>query len=99
MEINVIIPILTFVVGLLVGLFYKYSDITGMKKDIENLKETLKVLSIVDLASNVKSMKDSVLFDPTFQQHLTSICSQVDTLQKRSDANDERIRQLEIKEH
>ena len=84
---SMFISTLTFLVGLLVGLFWKYSDIAKHEERIKSLESNVNVMNVVDIASNIKSMKDSVIFTPQFQQQISTICSEHDRMRSQIDIN------------
>ena len=88
---TILISALTFAVGLLVGLFYKYSDMTAMKKDIANLRDNASILSIVNLVADVRVMKNSIIFTPDFQVKFSTVCSEHDRLREESAKNKDDI--------
>ncbi len=92
---NVLLPILTFIAGILAGLLYKYSDIVSMKKDIEHLKDVINVMDVVELSSNVKTMKDSIIYTPGFQSQLATICSEYKGMREKIDDHANRLSTIE----
>ena len=97
-ESNIILPILTFMVGLLIGLFYKYSDITGMKKDITHMKEEINVVNVTDLLAGIKTLKESIIFSPEFQRLLVTVCSEHERMRSKIDENTQDITTLKAQE-
>ena len=89
--VTIIISALTFAIGLLAGLFYKYSDITTLKENAKTTKETLSVLSIVNLVADVRSMKNSIIFTPEFQSKFSTICSEHDRMREQGSKNQDDI--------
>jgi len=94
---QVLIPVLTFVVGLLIGLFYKYSDIVAMKKDIKTLQESISVANIVELTTSVKTMSTSLIFDQHFQQQLSTVCAEHGDMRSKIETDGTRITKIEAK--
>lgn len=86
---TVIIPILTFLLGLLSGLLYKYSDIVKLKTDVETLK--VNQAGIVALAGDVKAMRESLLFKPEFIQKLSVVCAEHIQMHDQIDINTRRL--------
>jgi hypothetical protein len=92
---EILIPILTFALGTMLGLFYKYSDITSMKKDIANLKEGAAILNMVNLVADVRMMKNSIIFSPEFSVKISTVCSEHDKMHDDIDRNSNRLSSLE----
>jgi hypothetical protein len=90
---NYIIPVLTFLLGLLSGLLYKYADIVKLKTDVETLK--INQMGIVALAGDVKAMRESILFKPEFMQQLSTICSEHKGMHDQIDKNTNRLAVIE----
>jgi hypothetical protein len=90
-----VIPILTFLLGLLSGLLYKYSDIVKLKTDVETLKTNQ--VGISAMAGDVRVMKESLLFQPAFIQKLALICSEHTQMHDQIDVNTNRLTSIEAK--
>ena len=93
--VTVLISILTFIIGLLAGLFYKYSDLTAMKVKVDKLEKDVNVLSIVELASNVKAMKESLIFSPDFQARFSTVLAEHDRMRNKIEENSTKVIVLE----
>ena len=87
----ILVSVLTFSIGLLIGMFYKYSDITTLKANLKSMEKTVSVVDVVGLVADVKVMKNSVIFTPDFQVKFSTICSEHDRLREQSDKNKDDI--------
>jgi predicted histidine transporter YuiF (NhaC family) len=95
---SILIPILTFLVGLLVGLFYKYSDIAETKVKVKHLEDQVNAVNIAELMSSLKIMKESVIFTPAFQRELVTICSEHERMRSQIEVNTVAIAEMKAKE-
>ena len=68
-------------------MFYKYADITSLKRDVTAHDKLLTALGLVDLAANVKMMKESIIFTPEFQSRLSTVCSEHDRMREKIEEN------------
>ena len=93
---SIIIPLLTFLLGLLIGLFYKYADIVKLTTDVETLKTNQ--VGIVAMAGDVKVMRESMIFKTEFQQMLSTVCSEHGAMKTQIDVNTNRLSRLEAKQ-
>ncbi len=91
----ILLASMTFVIGALVGLLYKYSDIVDMKADIRQLKEILSVMNVVELSANVKVMKDSSLFAAPFLRKISIICAEYDHMREQIESNEKSLTTIE----
>ncbi len=89
---SVIIPVLTFLLGVVVSLLWKDSghgsrltkletrlgtaDLGVIQSELAGLKVTILTMGIVDLAADVRIMKNSIIFQPSFQRELQLICAE-----------------------
>ena len=95
---EIFVPVLTFALGTMLGLFYKYSDITTLKNDIKHLQENVNVMNVVDIASNIKAMKDSIIFTPGFTAQMATICSEHERMRAKIEENSQDITILKAQE-
>lgn len=92
---GIMLSVLTFFLGLLIGLFYKYADIVILKQKVETIEANVSVIAIVNLAADVKVMKNSVLFTQEFQTKLLTICAEHDGMRDDIKRDGNRITALE----
>jgi hypothetical protein len=91
---NVIIPVLTFLLGVMVGLLYKYADIVTLKADVKTLKDNQ--VGIVAMAGDVKVMRSSPIFnDPDFMKTLLVVCSEHRGMHDQIDVNTNKLGVIE----
>jgi hypothetical protein len=88
---TLLVSALTFVIGLLCGMFFKYGDITTLKTEMKTVKESLSVVNVAEIIATLKSMKESVIFTPDFQSKITAVCSEHDRLREQSAKNSDDI--------
>ncbi|MDD5060878.1 MAG: hypothetical protein PHN44_01160 [Candidatus Marinimicrobia bacterium] len=104
---SVVVPIMTFLIGLLVGLLYKdmrfanslttlkvqigTTNLSTLEAEVTNLKTTLLSMNLVELTANVKTMKESMLFSQSFQKDMTKIIVEHDKLTEQVEANRKKI--------
>ena len=89
--VTIIVSALTFLIGLLIGLFYKYSDIGVLKVKVKTLEDSLSTITLVNLVADVRAMKNSVIFTPEFQVKFSTVCSEHDRLREQGAKNQDDI--------
>jgi len=90
-----LISSLTFFIGLLSGLLFKYADIISMKRDIVHIKEDIKVANVSELLTKVDIMSKSMLFDTAFQTKLSTVCSEHDQMRNQLAIDSNRLTIIE----
>jgi hypothetical protein len=74
-------------------------DLSAMQTEITHLNTTIMTMGIVDLAANVKVMKESIIFDRDFQQKLSTVCSEHKDMHDQINKDGGRLIVLETKAH
>ena len=115
---TLLVSLLTFCIGILIGMFYKYGEITQLKTqfktqigdvsfqtmqaeisalrtEIAMLHQSITAMGITDVAANVKTMQASILFTPSFQREIATICSEHDGMRNEINVNSNRLTALE----
>ncbi len=92
---SILLASMTFVLGALIGLLYKYTDIVAMKKDIEHLNNVLSVMNVIELSANVRVMKDNSLFAAPFLSKISIICAEYDHMRDQIEAHEKSLTTIE----
>ncbi len=105
--------LLSFVLGAVVALFWAYSghgsrlskleqqvgraDLSVMTTEISNLKTMIASMGIIDMAADVRMMKNSMIFTTDFQQKLGVVLAEYKDMHDQIEKNGGRLLVLETK--
>jgi hypothetical protein len=102
---------LSFALGAVVALFWAYSghgsritsleskigkaNLEVLESKISSLETMMTSMGIINLAADVKSMRDSPLFRADFQQQLSIVCSEYKAMHDQIGINTSKINVME----
>ena len=105
--------VISFILGAVVALFWAYSghnsriskienqidgvNLEVVQNEITSLKTMISAMGIVNLAADVKVMRESMIFRPDFQQKLGTICAEHDKMHDQIEINSSRLAVLETR--